>query len=683
MYKLLTVDVWDTLLRRDCHPECIKLATAAHLFYSPDRLVSSVFKSHWEIYFERLRVEGLLADKAEAQGLDREYEIVAVLSHWLHLVCKPGFPQNLPLHLGNYELGVEVERTYVDPTVLKLLSSIESEDRLYLSDFYMNSEFMKKLLRSKGIDAVIKDGLVSCDVGLNKRSGSLFKHVHGKFGIEPQQHIHIGDNQWSDVDCPTALGVSAHLFKPKVQHAQREVTERLFSSREILFSHINAEIVQNIESHLPGCSTQADAAFRMGATVAPLFIGFILDVIEKSISDRVDTICYLTREGEFLIKLHRVLLRRFANRFGHAYPPAVLLEVSRISTFGASLKSLSIEDLGRMWRIHGRLPIAGFFASLGLECSDFYDLLGELGISLEETIENPESDSRFLRLIKSTAFASAVEQRILKQRSLLEKHLYSSGILEGMRIGIVDVGWRGSIQDNLANILPASSTFGYYLGLKRFVEPQGVNVRKHAWLINEEHGLTGIEAKCLESFTAIEMLCGAESGSVTAYAQGEQGVLAIRADDPAENAAFQAYVKHFQDGVLHSVDVWSDYINRYVVSGSELRVLGLRIWGEIGRSPDQDLADVFMNTPQHDAFCFGDTLNRAEVPSLSSIFMIPISSSSRKIVKEFIGRVQWTSAIASLPQIGWFHKWVLVSLFVFSNLYRRTRVNLRTRFSIR
>jgi hypothetical protein len=41
----------------------------------------------------------------------------------------------------------------------------------------------------------------------------------------------------------------------------------------------------------------------------------------------------------------------------------------------------------------------------------------------------------------------------------------------------VDIGWRGTIQDNLAHVLPEKTLFGHYLGLARVLNEQPVNCR--------------------------------------------------------------------------------------------------------------------------------------------------------------------------------------------------------------
>ncbi|WP_155123409.1 hypothetical protein [Burkholderia cenocepacia] len=75
--------MWDTLLRRDCHPEFAKLATALHVFLDPSIGVSCHYETAWDIYRRRVEQEMLLADRARAAGKDNEYEIVEVLRQWL------------------------------------------------------------------------------------------------------------------------------------------------------------------------------------------------------------------------------------------------------------------------------------------------------------------------------------------------------------------------------------------------------------------------------------------------------------------------------------------------------------------------------------------------------------------------------------------------------------------------
>ncbi|MCV5404301.1 hypothetical protein OFM88_32650, partial [Escherichia coli] len=76
---------------------------------------------------------------------------------------------------------------------------------IFLSDFYTSSTDLTELLVSAGLDqSVISDGVSSIDERLNKRSGRLFDFIQQKYQLAGVDWIHIGDNEWSDVQMPTS-----------------------------------------------------------------------------------------------------------------------------------------------------------------------------------------------------------------------------------------------------------------------------------------------------------------------------------------------------------------------------------------------------------------------------------------------------------------------------------------------
>jgi FMN phosphatase YigB (HAD superfamily) len=676
MYKIFTVDVWDTLLRRDCHPECIKLATAAYLFRFQDRIVSRYYKSHFEIYEIRNRIESILADDSEKAGFDREYDIVEVFERWLEFVCDKNYPKDLPVKLAEYELEIENQRSYQDPGAIDLLLSIQAEKKIFLSDFYMNSRMLERLLDAKGF-SFLNGGVSSCDLKINKRSGNLFKYIHSSYNVVPGEHFHAGDNQWSDVDCPSAIGVNSVLYKPEKQHAEREYFESLFDSRSKLFSEM-MRAINAVEPSSGGLdSSQKIESFKLGLSMAPLFVGFLFYVIDGAITDNVDKICYLTREGEFFKKIHDQLYSDGSKYFGHKVPPSELLEVSRLSTFLPSLKNTSPEEFARMWRVHGQQSIEGFFITLGFQVDKFQSLLDSYKIEKSEIIVAPTADMRFVGLIESDEFRSIIDSRLVEQRDILKKYLAQKNLIQGMRVGLVDVGWRGSIQDNLASIFECNNFYGYYLGLKNFVERQPVNAHKSAWLIDESNNFDLVKAKCLEAFAVIEMLCNSRSGSVADYGFLDNIVVAKKHINENENLAYDKFTKYFQDGVLAASPVIKDYVDRYVIAPSEMRDFALRIWHLAASNPSEKMVDVFMKSSQHDIFALGDVFDRSDIPSLASIFKSFFVKEDRSKLIKFVGRVQWTAAIKKMNGIGFLHRSILLSIFYMANFYRIYKVRFR------
>ncbi|SFI40180.1 HAD family hydrolase [Nitrosomonas sp. Nm34] len=673
-YKLRTIDVWDTLLRRDCHPECIKLATARHVLLGwPDHLRPD-FQEHWALYRARIDAERFLAEAARSEGQDDEYEIAAVLHQWLLAVfCRP-FDTALPCRLAEFELQVEIARSFKDPDIEDFLQAYPAEHNYFLSDFYMNSSMLGRLLEEKGLDALVCEGIASCEIGLNKRSGRLFQHVHSLHGIFPKEHVHVGDNRWSDIEAAEKSGVTAVHYLPATSHAERLARERLFSSREALFEHIRALCADEALQVSQGMSAKQAAAFRLGADAAPLFIGFALWIAEQALVKKLDQLHFLTREGEFF---HQVFTALFPQQtfFGHTLPPSNILAVSRLSTFVSSLREVTIGEMSRIWDLFKEQNVAGMFVTLGININNFKDILDQLELKPEDVIEIPQQNSALNKLFDTPEFVNALQNSIARQQSLLCDYLIQNGWQSEVKIGVVDIGWRGTIQDNLALVMSETNLHGMYLGLRRFVNPQPDNVSKSAYGPNEN--ISSNANDLFEVFAALEMLCMSAGGSVVGYRRTPDQILPCRQVLGDENAAYDQFTRYFQQGILLAAKHWRLYIERYVVSASELQNTALRVWATLRSTPSVDLAELFIKTPQHDVFGFGDFFNRNQAPSLTAILLAPLVKERRRQLIEFIRRVQWSAAIQHINGLSRFHRWTLVFTFRFANQVRRLRMKVQ------
>lgn len=302
MYKLRTVDVWDTLLRRDCHPECIKLATAYRLLLTHSTELLGEYRDLRLLYEARVSIEARLAGLASEAGRDGEYEITHVLREWLAVVLGRS-DTTLAYELVEYELLVEKARSYPDADIGALLGSQGDMRTVFLSDFYMGADMLARLLAAKGLCDRVPEGIVSCDVGLNKRSGRLFGHVQALYGVMPHEHLHIGDNQWSDVEAARAAGVTALHFVPAKEHALRQKRELFFPQRTDLFEDLRQASVRE----MIGLS-DTSRAFEIGVELAPIFVGYVLWVAEQTLC-RDLLVTYLPEDNaSFFAQAHATLL---------------------------------------------------------------------------------------------------------------------------------------------------------------------------------------------------------------------------------------------------------------------------------------------------------------------------------------------------------------------------------------
>ena len=674
MYKIRTIDVWDTLLRRDCHPECIKLATAKHLLLGWNDQIKPEFSDAWSIYKARLEAEQNLADCAKRDGKDDEYEIAKVMSMWTDGIFVGTVPADLPIRLADFELSVEIARSFADPEISDFLSSIKADKTFFLSDFYMSAEMLGRLLCSKGLDTLVSEGLTSCDVGFNKRSGRIFQYVHSLYAVSPDQHVHIGDNDWSDISIPRALGVNALHYQPEKLHKERLNRQDLFSSREQLFNFISGKCLILAKEASKSLLDKNAFALRLGIQSAPLFIGFALWIAEQAILQKLDRLFFFTREGEFFHKIFCVI-NPFGLLSGHLVPPAEILEVSRLSTFASSMKDASIKEMTRIWSSFKIQSVSGLFITLGLDIEKFSELLKTLNLHQTEIINDPLNCPRLRLLFETPSFTQALMNSLTYQRSMLQRYLIQSGVDKDDRIGIIDIGWRGSIQDNIALLIPDTHIYGMYLGLHRFINEQPFNAPKAAYSFDSN--IFSNPSVIFKNFDVMELLCNSPNGSVVGYLLDNDRIIPNRNIDMEEAKLYGDFVEHFQEGVLIAAKQWQEYIESYVVSSNELQELSLLIWKKLNSATDQSLMDMYLQTPQQDLFGFGEVFKRNNYPSLSTIFLSPILATRRRRLIDYLRRVQWVEAVENARDIGLFHRSILLTIYRIANMARRIKKRIK------
>ena len=671
MHKLRTIDVWDTLLRRKAHPDFSKLISARALSLSHGAELAMPFKDPWAIFRERCAIEGELA--RAPQGGDGEYEAQDVLVRMLDrvLLSKEQIDlQAMADGLAELELQFELRHTYPDPEFSIFSQAYPAKKSLFLSDFYMSAEQIKRLLQRHGLDTLVEDGISSCDVSLNKRSGKLFGYVHDQYGVKPQEHVHIGDNRHADVEMPKKMGIQAVHFLPVAEHRKRQERAAFFHDRLALFRYLAEEVWQGARDEAEGLQGEARSAYLLGIRAAPLLVGFILHVAERALLDNVERLYFFTREGELYLRLWRAIFPE--NRLaGLVLPPADLLEVSRISTFCASLREISTGELMRLWNLYSTQSIFALLKTLGLDADAFAEVCHAHDLDLKADVVYPWQDDRVQALFKDPRFRGPVDAKIEDDRSRLLDYLNQHGWRPGLgRVGIVDIGWRGTIQDNLAYLQPETRISGYYLGLQRFLNPQPENCSKSAF--GPDANKSTDYLNLLDAVSLIEMLCNSPNGSVTGYTRNAEGRMsAIRAVDEGENAVHHDFVAHFQKGVLFASQLWADYVDSHVILSVELRDSGCAVWHELVAKTNQDLAQAYASLSHNEVFGVGSFVDKSAVPSVWQFFQGVFSRQRRQEVILYIRQTQWVAGIFGRKDLGLTHKMLLVSVLLLGRCYKR------------
>lgn len=536
-------DYFDTLVHRTVAPEHVKRLAC-------DRLagVAQAGIGGAELYARRAAIERRLCVEAEARGDDLEFELRAMLTLlWQESPELAGISEDAFVGLGaSMEIAVECQVQVPHPDVFAVLREVHRARKCAIvSDFYMAEPDFRAMLSFHGIEDAFDRVFVSADARRNKRSGRLFPVVLEACGVSAGAALILGDNRISDHDQPIAAGLSAFHVDASRQHAHYR---QLASAPTLSRSNLEARIDRALAS-------EPDAPFSAIAFALHRFIERLYWRLART-GER--DVYFMAREGQVLMRLFDGYQQR-RRLSGVAHVRSHYLEVSRKATFLPSLGPLENEEFERMFRQYRRISIFEFLCSLGME-SAVEELREATGLEMYNRHEDLCTSDALRQLLGSASFAALYESN----RELSEAALLS--YLEGFpRAGasrnlvLVDVGWKGTIQDNLMQLvrrhgerLGYDAVEGLYLGM---VAPGAAapDNRKEGLLFTSVGERSRYFDVYAENLALFELLLAADHGSCASYAMGDDGRGRPVRSDFHEEALFTGKVARVQHAIERRV----------------------------------------------------------------------------------------------------------------------------------
>lgn len=300
-------------------------------------------------------------------------------------------------------------------------------------------------------------------------------------------------------------------------------------------------------SDVPGDALTDPGIEQIAETIAPAFAGFGAWAHRMADEHQLDRLVFLSREGPFLRRVYEAVA-------GEASRAASSIAVSRRSTFAASLELPLSSSVRPMWDRYRSQTPRELIRALDLPVEDVTELVDRHGLRLDDSVIDPWDDERISGLLDAPSFVRLFLARQRERQPLLSSYLASQGLLRSGRYGVVDVGWRGSIQDSLHLLDPSSAYVGLYLAY-RPPGPLGLELRsaeKFGFVAGERSsGPFGQELRAAAS--ALEMLSMTAGGTTTGYARAADGnVIAVREPIEAEEQVIASHIAPLQNLIVQS-----------------------------------------------------------------------------------------------------------------------------------
>jgi predicted HAD superfamily hydrolase/glycosyltransferase involved in cell wall biosynthesis len=646
--ELISFDVWDTLLRRDCHPDEIKLQSARFVYLSFYWSIRPAYRNILSLFRRRLQVENSAAPKR-----DFEYRFSDAAILWLHDIMEPS---TLPAQIDaavkaviRHEFQAESRSIRTDKPAQMFLHNNSSIPAVFASDFYLDSAAIGKLLDHHGYAGNFVRGFSSSETFQNKRSGELFKKILHDFSMPPAKVLHIGDNIKADFEIPRSLGMKAALYTQPGEEYQKEEMRRAHADHLAGNAEIHTiTLRENINELSEKIRREQNKSNEVeGVDVSVIAVGFVLNIIETALRFGVDSIYFFTREGQFLKHLYELVVDLDPYNIPH-YPKPRLLEVSRVATFAASLRSLKKSELMRIWSQYSSQSLRSFSRSLDFDVKLLEATANRFGLHVDEVVSMPWDDARFMGVLEDEDVSQTILSHIERQRAILLQYLDQAGFLNDEPTAVVvDIGWRGTIQDNLCQITK-KHIHGCYLGLFGYLNPQARNSSKHGWLADYNVNKFGWGS---QEVAPLEMLFNSPGGSVTGYKKVGNRIRAEKLKLQAEDAVIEKYIQPIQSGISSAARIICEYVRLHGLVSDDLQDFALATVRKLLSHPSKKIAHAFFSLEHNEVFGTGEAVLMGTAEASISKLLDLSGAQLHATAKAALDECRWKSGFFALASV--------------------------------
>lgn len=518
--EYLMSDFFDTLVSRNCHPEEVKMRWCSKII---DAFNLNIDTQH--LYDIRIKCEAAICQSNLEKSGELEFkykELLALIFNILLTNQSLNLAKELFLSVSQkIELDIEKNVQYLNKDVVRFFEKAKKQNKkIYIiSDFYMDANFIQELAEHHGVSHLIDEYFTSADHLKTKRSGNLYDTILNEKNINPTSAYMIGDNHHSDVCMSKKHGIYA-------SHIPRDFS---FYEKSLKTANNSSKVKQRF------LRTLKAQQFDFYWMTIPLFM-FIAKLHNRLIQEQAKNVIFLAREGEFLKELFDI--------YNESYPVTKIkshyMFASRRGTYLPSLRPLKHENFSKLLNQYSDMSLKVFIDSLGLA-----DFLPELERELEYIDFNAlqpnfKNSSVLFQLLENKRFRQIYEEERENRKKYLAS--YVDKLIGKDDLYLVDVGWRGSIQDNIQSSLNKPVT-GYYCGILRGAHSASDN-NKHGLLFHEMANEQRLDSVYNEFRASYEVFCSASHGSLIKYTSAPKfGVLE---DNEAELKMFYGHIRPLQ-----------------------------------------------------------------------------------------------------------------------------------------
>jgi hypothetical protein len=301
--------------------------------------------------------------------------------------------------------------------------------------------------------------------------------------------------------------------------------------------------------------------------------------------------------------------------------------VSRAATFLPSIRALSLEELARVRRLYPRQSFRDLLRSLSLPDAPFLALGARCGI--EDAAAAPP-DAALAALCADPHALDAFDTERARARSLLRDYLARLGLFQGGRVALVDVGWTGSMQDNLVRAFGDEPGFpevrGLYLACADRAAPVAPGSTKEGFLADVRRGRAE-DADVFRNASLFEVAATPGHGTTAGYRRGRHGeVVPVLAPHSVEQRNHAGGQRRTQEIVYAYARALARLRPAFPFTAEELRPGALHALMRYVRYPTGREAREFLAYSHVEGFGVHEVTTFDVAPSAAELARRPVSA---------------------------------------------------------
>lgn len=442
MIRLASFDIFDTTLIRKCgKPENIFYLLAHRLY--PDDIAKQEDFLLWRT-------------KAEGNTTGRCSHEVTLSDIYTNLDLK-GFNEYTEIELIAAEKEVEADNLTANLAVKALIS--QKRDAGYticfISDMYLDRDFLTTILIREGC---LLDGeriFVSCEQGMRKSTGALYRQVRKL--LQPAVWEHYGDNRQSDIKVARNVGIQATYINSGFTDVERRSLKETTHQRDKYSLSLLAGL-----SRAARLSDSPSAEMTLAADfVAPTYISYALFILNSARERSIKRLYFLSRDSYILMKALQSLSPNDIE-LKYLFVSRQSLLLPYMAEEPSAERFLEVIDHKTVYRKHVDILLH----KLGTDRNE----LQEIGINFDYNhIATRDQEQDFLHKIFEGAFIPILRQRAQEKQQNLLAYFKQEGLFDGTENAMVDIGWLGTSRLMINRILRETGyheTLFFYCGIR-------------------------------------------------------------------------------------------------------------------------------------------------------------------------------------------------------------------------